>query len=116
MLDTACFSLPTSPALAPSEPPVRRDPLVAQDGTWFEVAGVRIDLRRRKPLARVLAELARRGAVPRAELVAAGWPGEAIMWDSARIRLRVAIATLRAMGLGEALLTTDAGYALRARV
>lgn len=115
MLDTATFSLPTTPA-APSFAPPRRDPLVAQDGTWFEIAGARVDLRRRKPLARVLAELARRGAVPRAELVAAGWPGESISWDSARIRLRVAVATLRSMGLADALLTTDAGYALRARV
>jgi DNA-binding SARP family transcriptional activator len=44
--------------------------------------------------------------------VALGWPREKIQTDAAANRLRVAIATLRRLGLGELLETRGDGYRL----
>ena len=49
------------------------------------------------------------------QLIAAGWPGESIQPDAARLRLYNAIASLRSMGLRGVLVTTAAGYRLEAR-
>jgi hypothetical protein len=43
-------------------------------------------------------------------LAEAGWPGERILVEAAATRVRVAIATLRKLGLREVLLTRDEGY------
>ncbi len=84
---------------------------VAPDGT-------RIDLTRRATLGRVLAALVgKRLAAPGVpagpeELVAAGWPGERVMPLAAQNRLRVAVTTLRNMGLRQVLLFHGGGYLL----
>ncbi len=94
-----------------AEPPVVQ---VAPDGGWFERDGVVTSLLRRRPLARLVAALLAAGdaGLSAASLIEAGWPGERILQKAARIRLRVAISTLRGMGLAHALTTTKSGYAL----
>ncbi len=84
---------------------------VAPDGT-------RIDLTRRPTLARVLdALVAKRLAAPGVpatldELVGAGWPGERVLPLAAQNRLRVAVTTLRNMGLRQVLAFRDGGHLL----
>lgn len=102
-------------AFAPSES--ENSPIVVgTDGKWFSVGDLRVSLARRKPVARVLWALAQGSAVnpergaASDDLVAFGWPGERLVRKAARIRLRVAIATLRAMGFGGRILTTGTGY------
>lgn len=87
---------------------------VGEQGKWFAVeGGAAVDLSRRRPLARILAALAQTGEpIDAPDLIAAGWPGERIVRHAARIRLRVAIATLRSMGLARHIVTTRKGYAL----
>ncbi len=89
----------------------------ADDGTWFELGGgARVDLRRRGSLRKILRALARHHgqapdtALDRDALLAQGWPGEKLHPDAASKRLRVAIATLRRLGLRDVLLTRDDGY------
>ncbi|HEU5055585.1 MAG TPA: hypothetical protein VFU21_03645 [Kofleriaceae bacterium] len=98
-------------------PPAFAALLVSPDGRRFSTGGAEVDLTRRGPLARVFAALvARAGASASAdELIAAGWPGESIQPEAARLRLYNAIASLRSMGLRGLLVTTDAGYRLEAR-
>ena len=50
------------------------------------------------------------GALGGEVLVAEGWPGERILVEAASTRVRVAIATLRKLGLREAIVTRDDGY------
>jgi hypothetical protein len=50
------------------------------------------------------------------ELVAVGWPGEHMAWDAAVNRLRVAISTLRKLGLKGYLRNTRGGYHLEPSV
>lgn len=92
---------------------------VGEDGAWFVgPTQTRVDLSRRVPLQRLLAFLiANRNEAPREgisseRLVAAGWPGERIARDAALHRVPVAIATLRRLGLGDALLKRSDGYLL----
>ena len=42
----------------------------------------------------------------------AGWPGQKILEEAARIRVYVAIRTLRTLGLGDVLETGTQGYYL----
>ena len=104
-------------ALAPRPAPATPTLAVSSDRRRFSLGGAEVDLTRRGPLGRVFAALvARAGADAAAdELIAAGWPGESIRPEAARLRLYNAIAALRAMGLRGVLLTTDAGYRLEAR-
>lgn len=90
---------------------------VARDGSWVALrSGERIELERRPNLRGVVAALAahRRDApgapvlVP--QLLAAGWPGERIGEDAGRNRVRVAVSTLRSLGLRDLLLSRDDGY------
>ena len=90
---------------------------LAQDATWFRIDdGPRIDLQRRGSLRRILSALvdARASspgaAVSRDDLLAKGWPGQKLHPEAASKRLRVAIATLRTLGLRSILLTRDDGY------
>lgn len=91
---------------------------VAPDGRGFNLDGRVVDLSRRGPLARVLAALVAAWPDPAARdaLVASGWPGEQIHPEAASKRLRVAITTLRKLGLAPVLRTRDDGYVLTARV
>ncbi|MCB9736430.1 MAG: hypothetical protein H6745_27955 [Deltaproteobacteria bacterium] len=81
-----------------------------------------IDLSRRAPLRRVLGALvdahARdRGAyVPPEALQAAGWPGERMLADAGRQRVRVAIWTLRKLGLQDVVESEAGAYRLSPRV
>ena len=85
---------------------------------WFSLGDVHVDLSRRKPVARLLWALVvaaerdpnARAGLTTAELIAAGWPGERLVRNAGRIRLRVAVATLRTMGLVSRLVTTPSGY------
>lgn len=80
------------------------------------------DLVRHGPLRRVLWALAlakrdRPGvAMSTLDLVAAGWPGEKMKHSAATLRVYTTIRRLRALGLGEALITTDDGYLLDPRL
>jgi len=111
-------------ALAPprsSAAPARASLAVSRDRRRFSIEGVAVDLTRRGPLGRVFAELVARAesrlpAATPEELIAAGWPGEAILPEAARLRLYNAVAALRAMGLRGALVTTEAGYRLDAAI
>ncbi len=92
---------------------------VAKDGRWFEIGDApRVELGRRGALRRILAALAEHHEVHRdcglkqTDLVSAGWPGERVLVDAAATRVRVAIATLRQLGLRSTLLTRDDGYVI----
>ena len=93
--------------------------LVARDGSWFRPPrSPRVAIGHRPTLAaiaRVLVEhhLTRPGQpLALADLIAAGWPSERMIDDSGANRAYVAIATLRKLGLRDALVKDDAGYAL----
>lgn len=98
------------------------DPEVAQfdvDGKWFRLpAEPLVGIERRKPLAAMLKllvaeRLARPGtSVSSQRLLAAGWPGERVQAEAGAHRVRVALSTLRKLGLRAVLLTTGDGYAL----
>jgi hypothetical protein len=90
---------------------------ISPDCRRFRAAGDEVDLARRGPFARIFAALVACGgaAMSADDLIAAGWPGEHIQPDAARLRLYNAVASLRAMGLRGLLVTTDAGYQLAAR-
>ena len=103
-----------------AEPAARREvDLVIDEGAlWFEHAGVRIDLRRRKAPRRILAHLidlrarAPRDAVDVYEAFEIGWPDEVATAEAAADRVYWAIRTLRKLGLEHVLLTSDEGYLL----
>ena len=92
---------------------------VAADASWFKLAaGPRTELDRRPNLRAILAALvahrrdARGEALAADRLVAVGWPSEQLATEPGRNRLRVAISTLRSMGLRDILLSRDDGYLL----
>lgn len=92
---------------------VRRD-----GGEVHAPGGARVDLGRRDVLKRVVRSLAlaraeRPGvAVPLEALVEVGWPGEKMRWESALNRLKVALSTLRKLGLGDLVVREGEGYLL----
>lgn len=93
--------------------------VVGVDGGWFRApGGARVGLERRRSLALLLdrltgERLAHAGAtLGSAALFAAAWPGEKAITSAASHRVRVAIATLRKMGLRDAIITQPDGYAL----
>lgn len=88
---------------------------VHPEARWFELGGERVDLGRRGAPRLILRALVRahvdgEGALGGEELVAEGWPGERILVEAAATRVRVAIATLRKLGLREVIVTRDDGY------
>lgn len=105
-----------SPAAGPLPPP--DDALVVGEGAaWFRPPrGARVGLERRRPLARIAERLAgerleRPGhALPSAALREAGWPGERLQAAAGAHRVRVAISTLRKLGLP--IVTGEDGWAL----
>jgi len=92
--------------------------IFASDGSSYVVGGVRFDLARKGALRRILSALvddhrARAGRGRDMEaLLSLGWPGERVLADAASKRVRVAIATLRRMGLDRLIVTRDDGYQL----
>lgn len=92
---------------------------VARDGRSVRLpGGETFELGRHAAPRRLLIELARARetrpgeALGHEELIAVGWPGERMLAEAARKRLRTAIWTLRRWGLEPALLTRDDGYLL----
>jgi tetratricopeptide (TPR) repeat protein len=90
---------------------------VQETGLWFEPPyGTRVELGRKHALRRLLVFLAQRHAaddktpLSAADLISAGWPGERIQKHAAANRLRVALHTLRRMGLADLLVTHADGY------
>lgn len=96
----------------------RRRLEISADGRTVVLDGRVLDLSRRGPLARIMVALAKAApaAMGRDALVGAGWPGEQIHADAASTRLRVAITTLRKLGLAGVLVTRDDGYRIEAEV
>jgi predicted ATPase len=93
--------------------------LVGPAGQWFRAPhGERVPLDRRKPLALMLDRLAREraespgNALAWDALLAAGWPGERVQAAAGAHRVRVAISTLRKLGLKDVLATRGEGYLL----
>jgi len=80
------------------------------------LGGNQVDLRRRHPARRILLALCeaheRGEGVSSQGLIDAGWPGERIRPDSARMRLHTTIRTLRQLGLDQDLQTREDGYRL----
>ena len=92
---------------------------IGESGQWFRMPGDEmVSLERRRPLARLLARLGQARvqhtgeALSWDELQQAGWPGERILATAGAHRVRVAISTLRKLGLRDALETTPEGYRL----
>lgn len=93
--------------------------VLGPEGAWFRApASTRVGLERRRSLALLLDRLATErhagsaATLSSAALFAAAWPGEKAIASAAAHRVRVAIATLRKMGLRDAILTHPDGYAL----
>lgn len=110
----ALFGLGQAPR---SERPPKRALRIDEEATFFAVDGQPpVDLSRRRPLRRLLAHLCRHAAGPSATpmpwdaLLEVGWPGEKMRADAGAHRVRVAISTLRKMGLGGVIETGEDGY------
>jgi predicted ATPase len=94
---------------------------VGLEARWFAVGeGARVDLTRRGPIRLILRAMVERhletpGTALRQEaLLHAGWPGERVLADAGSKRVRVAVSTLRRLGLENLLVTRDDGYLLDA--
>jgi hypothetical protein len=109
-------------AIAPPAP--RAALTVGPDARWFACAAPSppVDLARRGAVRLILAGLLERHrlapgtTLDAAALLALGWPGERVLADAGATRVRVAVSTLRRLGLAGILLTRDDGYLLDPRV
>jgi predicted ATPase len=113
---TAALSQRRAAALAANSGPPWR---VGPEARWvIPPGGPRRDLTRYGSLRRTLDVLvARRLEAPGAStsaaaLLEAAWPGERVRHESGMLRVYTAIRRLRALGLGDALVTRDDGYLL----
>jgi predicted ATPase len=113
---------PRGPGLAPLTP-MRAGLVIGPAARWFALGeGARVDLGRRGAIRLILLGLVeRRLAIPGATLAAEallglGWPGERVQADAGGTRVRVAVSTLRRLGLAGLLLTREDGYLLDPRV
>ena len=105
---------------ATSSKPIPRDALAVGAGArWFRMPQEQpVSLERRRPLALILDHLAAvridaPGTASSWDAVQeAGWPGERILPSAGAHRVRVAVSTLRKLGLRDALRTTPEGYLL----
>lgn len=108
-----------SRALAGSAPAPSRAVLrVEADARSFRIGDQpAVDLTRRAALRHIVTALieANGKALTADELLAIGWPREKVVGDAGGNRVRVAISTLRRLGLASVLLTSDAGYFLDTR-
>ena len=107
-----------APSLAPNDVL-----LIGASGTWFRApSAARVGLERRPSLALLLDRLAREriarpgATLTSAALFAAAWPGEKAIATAAAHRVRVAVATLRKMGLRDAIVTLPDGYVVPAEL
>jgi len=98
----------------------RPDLVVSVDGSWLERSGQAPQILSGRPVLRlVLARLAERSvdapgeAVSATELLQAGWPDERMLPSSGANRLKWALSTLRALGIGDTLERSDEGYWLK---
>lgn len=114
----ACSDVASASA-APPPPPPDDALLVGPAGLWFRVPrGDKVLLDRRRQLAKMLDRLAEErasrpgGALGWEALLGAGWPGERVLPEAAAHRVRVAVSTLRKLGLRDLLRTTEDGYLL----
>lgn len=111
-LEARAAAVTTAPAL-PDDALV-----VGHEGSWFRApGGARVGLERRRSLALLLDRLATErlgggATLTSTALFAAAWPGERALAAAASHRVRVGLATLRKMGLREAIVTHPDGYAL----
>ncbi|HJL35290.1 MAG TPA: hypothetical protein RMG95_06265, partial [Polyangiaceae bacterium LLY-WYZ-15_(1-7)] len=91
--------------------------LVVEDGLARRGEEV-VDVRRRPTLRRVLAALVERRVAAPGEALAwdalleAGWPGQKVRAESGAHRVRVAVSTLRKLGLADVIETVEEGYRL----
>lgn len=123
-LTARCLSRIGDRGAAGPPPPPDDALLVADDASWFRPPRAdRVDLSRRRPLRRLLQRLvaqrlsdARDEPLAWDDLLAAGWPDERVMAASGAHRVRVAVSTLRKLGLKDVLLTHETGYALATAV
>ncbi|MCB9601651.1 MAG: hypothetical protein H6720_15110 [Sandaracinus sp.] len=100
-----------------ARPVSRRLLRVATDGSSFTLDGLHVDLRTRRALRLLLVALAKAdGPLAWDALLAAGWPGERVSAEAAMQRVRVAISTLRKLGLADALETVEGGYRISGEV
>lgn len=90
---------------------------VGPEASWFAMDdGERVDMQRRVALRRILHTLVEQRliapgvGIDRDELARIGWPGERILAQAARNRIRSAISTLRSLGLAGALQHHAGGY------
>jgi tetratricopeptide (TPR) repeat protein len=115
------------PSVVPPSPLATVSPeqslIVEATGRWFQPPqGKRVNLERRRSLRLIVKELAARRragngrALPVAELVAHGWPGERLHPESAAERGYTAVAMLRRLGLRDILQSRDDGYLFDLRV
>ncbi len=78
--------------------------------------GTEHDFSRRGPLRLIVLELARRSSVDEVmtvdDVIEAGWPGEIILPDAARLRVYTTIKRMRNIGFSDLIETTDEGYRL----
>lgn len=119
-LDTRFALRMLARALGKHDPPTAGCLLrIGKDAMCFSIDdGKTVDLARRGSLRRMLAALVEArvsspgSTLDGAALTSAGWPDERILVEAAATRVRVAIATLRKLGLRNVLLTRDDGYLL----
>lgn len=97
--------------------------VVGHAGQWFRVpAGETVSLHRRRTLAAILDHLAHKREARPGEaqswttLQSAAWPGEKLQKAAGAHRVRVAVSSLRKLGLSQYLLTQGDGYLLTAEV
>jgi predicted ATPase len=95
---------------------------IGPGGQWFALSEAPpVDLSRKGAAARVLhaiveAHLAQPGSRLGIEaLASAGWPGERIVYRAARDRVYNVIATLRRLGIRDAIVHSDEGYGIHPR-
>ena len=111
--DDARFAARMLKRLFPAEAMV-----VGTDGAFFELRGERTELSARPTLARLLDALAsariERPGEPlsAADLLEAGWPKERVLPQAGQNRVRVALTSLRNLGLRSAIVTKEGGHLL----
>jgi len=116
MVDTSSSS--RGSAAAGSAAPANAITVGAEGRSLLLPNGTRHELARHGPVRRVLLALAiarreRPGvAMSTLDVVEAGWPGEKMRHEAATLRVYTTVRRLRALGLGDVLLTRDDGYLL----
>ena len=113
---------PPPSGLAPAAS-VRAGLLIGPDARWFALGEEpRVDLGRRGAVRLILLGLVERrlalpgGTLGADALLGLGWPGERVLAEAGGTRVRVAVSTLRRLGLAGVLITRDDGYLLDPRV